>query len=420
MNSSGSDSLNPQRQLGADKVPEAASAAAPAASSAASASSAMPAAETGTVTGAVTATGSSALPSHAAGAITAPQAAGAAAASAASGTPHGPALLALVELLDRDGRVRAATPVTRWPATLGRALDNTIVVDDPHVAPYHARIATSGHGAIELQAMPSVNGIALATRRLREGERMPLAANAPPCEMTLGTTRFRVRLAGEKIAAERALPNHGAPRTTAVLVALLWLWQLVEHAIGIDPGGKISDWLMPFLSVPLALGAWCLLWALASKIFQHRFDFWLHLAVAARWVLLIEVVSFVLPWVSGTTGWSLPSRLAGAAAAALGLAWLWSHARWVLPQQRKPMAVLAVLGFVASTAIVGGLNWQRQDRWFSELYTAQLPPPSLRWSRAVAAEDFLRETTELQAPLERAVRDAAAEQKADGGDGEDD
>ncbi len=331
-----------------------------------------------------------------------------------------PALLGLVELLDRDGRVRAATPVTRWPVSLGRALDNTIVIDDPHVAPYHARIATSGHGAIELQALPSLNGIALAARRLREGERMPLAANAPPCELTLGTTRLRVRLAGEKLAVERALPNHGAPRTTVVLVALLWLWQLVEHAIGTDPGGKLSDWLTPVLSVPLALGGWCLMWALASKIFQHRFDFWPHLAVAARWVLLIEVVAFVMPWASGLTDWALPSRLAGATAAALGLAWLWSHARWVLPQQRKPMAILAVAGFVASAAILGGLNLQRQDRWFSELYTAQLPPPSLRWSRPVAPEDFLRDATELQAPLERAVREAAAEQKNDGGDTEED
>ncbi len=328
-------------------------------------------------------------------------------------------LLGLVELLDRDGRVRAATPVLRWPVSLGRALDNTIVVDDPHVAPYHARIATSGHGAIELQALPSVNGIALAARRLREGERMPLAASAPPCELTLGTTRLRVRLAGEKLAAERALPNHGTPRTTVVLIALLWLWQLVEHAIGTDPGGKLSDWLTPFLSVPLALGGWCLLWALASKIFQHRFDFWPHLAVAARWVLLIEVVSFGLPWLSGMTGWALPSRLAGTSAAALGLAWLWSHARWVLPQQRKPMAVLAAAGFVVSAGILGALNLQRQDRWFSELYTAQLPPPSLLWSRPVAPEDFLRDTAQLQAPLERAVREAAAEQKNDGGDADD-
>jgi FHA domain len=381
--------LNPQGRLGADRVPEGAA---------------------GSTVGALASAGAE---GSAALTTTAPQPAGPA------GAASGPLLLGLVELLDRDGRVRAATPISRWPVSLGRALDNTVVVDDPHVAPYHARIATSGHGAIELQALSSINGIALATRRLREGERMPLAANAPPCELTLGTTRLRVRLAGEKLAVERALPNHGAPRTTVVLIALLWLWQLVEHAVGTDPGGKLSEWITPILSVPLALGGWCLLWALASKIFQHRFDFWLHLAVAARWLLLIEVVGFVLPWASGVTGWALPSRLAGAAVAALGLAWVWSHARWVLPQQRKPMAVLAAVGFAVSAAVLGGLNWQRQDRWFSELYTAQLPPPSLLWSRPAAPEDFLREATELQAPLERAVREAAAEQKADGGDADD-
>ena len=52
--------------------------------------------------------------------------------------PMGP--LALLEALDRDGMVRQAWRIERWPVTIGRALDNDVVLTEPHVAPHHATI----------------------------------------------------------------------------------------------------------------------------------------------------------------------------------------------------------------------------------------------------------------------------------------
>ena len=54
--------------------------------------------------------------------------------------------LALLEVLDRDGHVRQAVPVTSWPADVGRALDNTLVLDDPHVAAQHLRVDAYSEG----------------------------------------------------------------------------------------------------------------------------------------------------------------------------------------------------------------------------------------------------------------------------------
>ena len=48
--------------------------------------------------------------------------------------------LALVEAIDRDGLVRQAWRVERWPVSIGRALDNTVVLSDPHVAAHHASV----------------------------------------------------------------------------------------------------------------------------------------------------------------------------------------------------------------------------------------------------------------------------------------
>ena len=54
--------------------------------------------------------------------------------------------LALLEALDRDGLVRQAWRIERWPVTIGRALDNTIVLSDPHVAAHHATLDQSEAG----------------------------------------------------------------------------------------------------------------------------------------------------------------------------------------------------------------------------------------------------------------------------------
>jgi len=48
--------------------------------------------------------------------------------------------LALLEVVDRDGLVRQAWRIEHWPVSIGRALDNTVVLSDPHVAAHHATL----------------------------------------------------------------------------------------------------------------------------------------------------------------------------------------------------------------------------------------------------------------------------------------
>jgi hypothetical protein len=54
--------------------------------------------------------------------------------------------LALLEIIDRDGHVRQSFPVLHWPFTVGRALDNDVVITDPHVAAMHLSIAPTDAG----------------------------------------------------------------------------------------------------------------------------------------------------------------------------------------------------------------------------------------------------------------------------------
>jgi hypothetical protein len=319
-----------------------------------------------------------------------------------------PAPLALLEVLERDGRVRRALAVQRWPVSIGRAIDNDLVLDDPHVAARHASLAEGEAGAA-LQVHESVNGAQLGKRRVAAHESAALPADGG---FQLGNTRLRLRRPGDVLAAERPLARAARPWVTLVLALALWLWTLAEHAIVQDPGSKAGDWMVPLFGVPAAITAWCLLWAMASKLFQHRFDFWPHLAVAAFWLLMLELAEFVLPWLAAVSGVVLLSRLASLVGAACLVMLLLGHGRIVLPQQRRALAWLAGSGFVVGAAILMALNQQRIDRVFSELYVSQLPPPGLLWARPATQAEFVRGAAALRAPLEAAVKQAEAESRS--------
>jgi hypothetical protein len=353
---------------------------------------------------------------------------------AASAAPRGP--LARIEVLERDGRVRQALAVTAWPVSIGRAIDNDVVLDDPHVAPHHAVLEADAEGRPRLRVLPGRNGMLWGRRRLPAGGEPVLlvepaagaarraAAGVPAprgaIELTAGLTRLRLRRAGDALEPEREIATAGRQQAgTLALALLLWLWLLAEHWIGLDPGSKASDWLPPLVGAPLALAGWCLAWALASKIFQHRFEFWPHVGVAVRGLLAVEVTNFVLLWLSGLSGWPVFAQLVTGATAAVGVATLWAHARLVLPQQRRALAWAAATAYVAGAAILLALNQQRHERWFSELYAHMLPPPALMWQAPTARSTFVKRAERLRPALERSSAEAAAEQKEVGDDSED-
>lgn len=335
-------------------------------------------------------------------------------------------MLALLEVIDRDGRVRRAQPVAAWPLRLGRALDNDVVLDDPHLAPYHALIEPGADGRLEVLALPGVNGLQQGRRRIPPGQRLALGGGAGGAgaaggdgSFVAGQTRLRLRLPGEALAPERPLARSGGHAVSLAFALAFWLWVLADHAIEIDPGSRASDWLVPLVAVPAVLVLWTALWSLASKLFQHRLDFWPHFGVAARGALAIEVTAFVLPWLSALTGWAPPSRLAAAASLALVAVVVVAHARLVLPHLGRVLATVAVAVYLLGAGVGLALNQQRHDRWFEQLYTATLPPPALLWGSRASPEAFLREAAALQPRLEAEVREAEAERRR-AGDGEDD
>jgi hypothetical protein len=317
--------------------------------------------------------------------------------------------IALIEVLDHDGRVLHAVPVAQWPVTVGRALDCDVVLQDPYVAARHATIDVAANGApgLVLTVGESLNGVRLGRSRLASGSSAPLNAGQ---EFQAGRSAFRVRLAGEPLAAERPLPL-GAERVrlmlTAGAAAAVLLWIAATLWLQNPPGSGWDKYLPALLVAMTGMAGWSSLWGLGSKLFQRRFQLLPHLQVLVIFLLaalsldaLLALGSFALflPWLSHVRDWI---RLA------LVAALLATHVSLLLPGRQRGIALVCAALWLVVVGVEGALSWRHQHRLFDELYATTLAPPALRLVRTEPVAALLYDLRPLRAKLEQQAKEDA-------------
>ena len=319
--------------------------------------------------------------------------------------------LALIELLGRDGQVARTVDVWQWPLTLGRALDSDIVIDDPHLAAQHARLAPGEDGALLLHALPSRNGVQLAGRTVIGPTPLPPGGGL----LQLGTTRLRLRLPGETLAPETPLPRslHGAGPTWLVGAAVFALL-LGAHWLTLDPGADVSAWLPALVGLPMVLAAWCGLWALMSKLFQHRFDFGGHLRIALPWLLALTLTDALWPLLTAALAtprlWMLGNAIEGVLLALL----VHAHLQHLLPLHRRAVAGSVATLAVAGLALSAAMTWRNNDSLVATPYMSTLPMPALRLAGTAPSATLVQDMAPLAGVLAARVRQARADDEDEG------
>jgi len=319
-------------------------------------------------------------------------------------TVNEPVRLAVVEILDRDGHARQAVPVSRWPVTIGRAVDCDIVLDDPYVAAHHAALEEA-NGILVVQVGETVNGAMVQSRRLKSNERAGLA---PEDVLQVGATRLRVRRAADEMAPERQFTHEQAPPHFLLLASLVGAFALLnlgERWITVDPGGRVIDYLPTVLGTLLGLAIWCGCWALGSRLFRHRFDYGRHLRIASSYFIATSIVAVALPVLAYSLGWAFFSRVSGIVAGAVLWAMVFAHMSQMLPSRRRFLAIGMSVLFAAATGLYLTRNYQTNHRLFSELYVSALAPPVLRVASPVPTSRFIDDARSLKATLDARVKD---------------
>ena len=302
-----------------------------------------------------------------------------------------------VELLHRDGSVqtRLAVAPTEAPTEvrIGRALDNDIVIDDPHCAAYHARLSIAPDGSASLHDLGTRNGI-LPTRR-KAGKNVSVFEVLDDAPFRVGQTSFRIRNSAWPLPPEQALSLRRIwPFALAALVLVLlhtawYLWLT-------DVNDKSPQYLYGLVGVAAGVAVWSGMYALLGRLIGGVERFFTHLLIASCGYLVIAFAERALDMLSFSMAWLWPLRIEYSVTIVLIALLVRAHLRIADPRHwptlRWAVAMVASLALVVPVAQL----WISHQRLTQVQTLSTLEHPALRLAQPVGVAVMIESTTPLK------------------------
>ena len=320
-----------------------------------------------------------------------------------------------IEILSRHGEVIQRHRIDADEVRIGRAYDNDIILDDPHVAARHARIVRDTTGELIAEDLGSANGLFedASTDNVR---RIVVSGERP---LRIGMTRIRVRDAQYAVAEERRFTarSWGWKMVASISVAVVSL-QLMWTWLGETGEPKVADYVAPVVVLCAGVLSWAGVWAILGRIFSGNLRFRRNLLVAVTGLFTLLIVF----WLTDYGAFALSQRQL-TAYRYVGL-WLvlglftFIHLRIIsvshLRLKAGAVALIAVTG-IATQTLSNISDRATNDR---QHFVRALKPPALRMAAPESESAFFARAGELRKPLERGrtQQPADADDFADYGD----
>ena len=308
-----------------------------------------------------------------------------------------------IEVLSRHHEVVARQRLATNAVTIGRAYDNDIVLDDPHVAAHHLRLLHGDNDAWVAEDLGSVNGLYVDGERGRR-EHVLLDAGTT---LHIGTTGLRVRTSTQTVAEELPLLR-GMPRWPAALgcLALVFAFALLELWLGETTAPKLIRYLSPLLALAVMVAVWTSAWSVLSRIFSGHARFGLHLLIAGAGLLLYTLYAQLSELGAFALSWTALARFVYIGVWLIFSAVCFAHLR-ALGNTRLPIKAAAVLALAALGITMQSLKLSEWRSNSGQPVTLQrLQPPSLRIVTAHSETAFFTNASNLKVALDNARSEA--------------
>lgn len=324
----------------------------------------------------------------------------------------------LVEVRDRRMHLRARQRLAHFPAAIGRAYDNDIIVDDRHVDAHHALLSLDDDGVVLIEDLGSLNGLRDSPQGAKQARlRLPSGGIA-----RIGETVLRVVDEGHTVA--RAVPladesrlartfHRAGPAWLAIAGSLLALMLFTWSTQFAKDGGAVALSGTATLFVMLAI--WAGIWTFAGRATGARGQFRTHLAIAALallaltvWVGCVQYAEFLWP---GIPVWPVLRPLGYALIIAAMLAAQLSLVT-VYSRRRRLLAAGGLALVLVGLARIG--EWSEADDFDSAVhYSDVLRPFGTTMAHTVSMDQLFQDARGLQQTLDAgAGRDARGDSTA--------
>ena len=316
-----------------------------------------------------------------------------------------------VEILDRRGRVRERTRVESFPATVGRAYSNDVIVADRYVSPTHVAIRETEEGELVVEDAGSVNGI----HRPGRAEPVEIVPLESGLRLRLGETMVRFVTADHLVAPADVLPRGDSgllarlkrPRLALSLLFLTLVVFTTDIYLETYYDFSGSAVLGPAVLGIVFLSLWAGIWAFTNRLLTHRFDFLRHLAVSC----LASIGSICLWTLSEYAEFffssaSLSMAIVLVTQATLVALLIYGHLSIIpasSPHRRRGWAfgVTAVV-----VGLTGLLTYAGQEDYSSDVdITVPLKSLGADWLPTVSTEEFLTRSRRTRTWVDEAISD---------------
>jgi hypothetical protein len=299
--------------------------------------------------------------------------------------------------------------IDRPAITIGRALDNDVVLDDPFVDGHHACLVTEPDGALVLTDLGSVNLLELVGTG-----RVTRVALVPGVVVRLGRCSFRVRDSAEDVADAVPLPG-AAVLMHSKLEDRRWSLALVLTVLATTAwstwnasttrDGAVETLLIALLAI-IMLSAWAGIWALVGRLVTRRPAFAIHVAIGGLAWLGIGAADWLRGWAEflWPTVWSLFGWVELGLVVVVLIFAIVAHLEYAthLPGRRRWSGVMwATLGVF----MLSGAFQALQDERFSDVpaYSEEIRLLPARVIPAGTISEFNRATMAAQKAADRAA-----------------
>jgi hypothetical protein len=299
-----------------------------------------------------------------------------------------------VEHLHRDGSVLARIAVTGTQLTIGRALDNDLVLDDAHCAAHHARLEISSTGQAQLHDLGSVNGIAL--QRGKRATQIEIHNDQP---VRIGQSLLRIR------ATDWALPPEKPLATRAVWpLALLALAAVLGHSAWeiwlTDVQEKSPPYLYALSGAAAGIALWSGMYALLGRLISGNERFFSHVLIACCGLLAGVIMDEVLDLLSFTSGWLWPARIEQYVVILILAFTVRTHLRLADPRHWPTLRWGVAVVTVAALIVPAAQLWISSKRLTNIQTLGNLEHPALRLAGPTPAPSFKQRAAALQARVD--------------------
>jgi len=186
--------------------------------------------------------------------------------------------------------------VDDFPVTVGRALDNDVILSDLSVSPYHLEIEKREDGGHQIQNLSTENGTKVNKEKLHEGQGLQVSL---PVSLWLGNSKIRLLSPDMKVEPTRVRRCDGffclyvSPWWAGILLLMALGIFLFDHFMSTSTDKPLGYFINASFTSVLYLVGFFLVIAGISRLATHRWDIVPAISVASLLFVVPELVDFI-------------------------------------------------------------------------------------------------------------------------------